>query len=246
MAIPRKLALLIPVAILTASWLASEFLRPGSPDLESPAATPEKMPTQEAAKGLGGDDFVGLSSSGPERATPVDIAPTAEGTQATAGMSPYPIVAYDPERKIEPWVWRTIGDLSWPLTPDPEFAAMYPEDMDTGELSDLGFEKLEEFSQRVVAIGQKQFESGDYERFSMPMPKVESVHERGAISVNVGRYAEMKGTAPDGFRGLPQHCEQPDLIAGEVKIAWIRYRDHADLYRLQDEAMYLIRRGNKK
>lgn len=178
-------------------------------------------------------------------------APTlAPGTGFETGgspraPSPYPVLTSDPELKIQPWAWRTIGDLTWPLTPDSEFDALYPPGMDSGELADLGYEKMEQFGQQLTALGLAQFASGDYESLSMPLPKMERGPERGAVHVQVSRYVELKGQPPEGFRGLPQHCERPDLTTGQVHIAWIRYRDHPQLYRLQEEALYLIRRGNK-
>jgi hypothetical protein len=135
---------------------------------------------------------------------------------------------------IDPGRWATAGVLQRTPTPDSVFDAKYPPDTEKGLIFGNSMLVSSEALQMITDRAKYQFETGDYEDVYLPV----KVTPEGTVLDEMFYIPREENKFPRyAFRG-----KSKDLREGRMKIAFLRFADHPDIYEKLDEADYLRRR----
>ncbi len=173
-------------------------------------------------------------------------APTASAVPTRLGdagiPSPFPRLDATRGEPIQPWMWQTMGPTPRLRTPDSEFAAKYPETMTAKELTKLYTDMLQECSNQAQDLGAERQSRGHFEEVLIPIQYFED--GKGYEFFPDKSIEPEQGYGPD-YDDYPFKTISPPQPPHfmETRVMWLPFNEFPELYRREDEGLYLRRRA---
>lgn len=160
----------------------------------------------------------------------------------TALPSPYPRLDASQGQPIQPWMWKTLGPTPRLRTPDSEFSAKYPESLSAKELDKLWSQMLRECTSEAFEIGCERQQLGHYEEVLIP---VKFFEDGKGFELRSDDWIEPKQDYGPEYDAYPYKNIRPPYPPhrNETRVMWVPFDEFPELYRREDEALYLRRRA---
>jgi hypothetical protein len=225
----------ILLTVIVAALLAIYLWNPPPPDaalLQKSAASPgEQTPVAPEFEAQNSRALVGET----EATGTLLKSEFVPAEQSPDMASPWPTVVAQLGEPIDPSRWATVGGLTRTPVPDSVFDAKYPANTEKGLLLGNSILLTKEVGKLIVDRSMAQFESGDYEDVIIPLEK-NTDNEDG---MRLDFYVTPENSQ---FPRWALRTQGANPAAGKVKIAFLRFSDHPDIYDKLDEANYLRKR----